>query len=84
MDRYRTEPGTTVRLDERDPSDAGEFDKDSAKQWLKTLNARLEELQEWFYAQGKHKLLVVLQSTDTGDKDGTIRHVFEGTNPQGG
>jgi len=83
MDRYRIEPGVVVRLDDWDPRDTGTFDKDTAKARMKQLNTRLEELQELLYAQGKHKLLVVLQATDTGGKDGTIRHVFEGTNPQG-
>jgi len=40
-------------------------------------------LQELLYAEHKHKVLVVLQAMDTGGKDGTIRHVFEGVNPQG-
>ena len=44
---------------------------------------QLESLQEVLYAEGKHKVLVVLQAMDTGGKDGTIRHVFDGTNPQG-
>ena len=48
-----------------------------------TLNGRLEELQELLYAENKHKVLIVLQAMDTGGKDGTIRHVFEGVNPQG-
>jgi PPK2 family polyphosphate:nucleotide phosphotransferase len=50
---------------------------------LKELNDRLEELQELLYAEGKHKILIVLQAMDSGGKDGTIRHVFDGTNPQG-
>jgi len=83
MDRYRIAPGAAVNLDDWNPRDAGEFDKDTAKPLMKQLNERLEALQELLYAQGKHKLLVVLQATDTGGKDGTIRHVFEGTNPQG-
>ena len=83
MDRYRVDPGATVRLGDWDPRDAGEFDKETAKPLMKQLNDRLEELQELLYAQGKHKLLVVLQATDTGGKDGTIRHVFDRTNPQG-
>jgi PPK2 family polyphosphate:nucleotide phosphotransferase len=43
----------------------------------------LEHLQELLYAESKHKVLIVLQAMDTGGKDGTIRHVFEGVNPQG-
>ncbi|MBL8524456.1 MAG: polyphosphate kinase 2 family protein [Betaproteobacteria bacterium] len=47
------------------------------------LNARLVELQNVLYAEHKHKVLVVLQAMDTGGKDGTIRKVFSGINPQG-
>ncbi len=61
----------------------GGFDKDSAKPIMKDLNRRLEVLQERLYAHGQERLLVVLQATDTGGKDGTIRAVFEHTNPQG-
>jgi PPK2 family polyphosphate:nucleotide phosphotransferase len=47
------------------------------------MASRIEQLQEVLYAQGTHRLLVVLQATDTGGKDSTIRRVFEGVNPQG-
>ncbi len=85
MDRYRIEPGTLVDLTRWDPADqsALEDDKKTARRELKALNKRLEELQELLYAEGKHKILIVLQAMDSGGKDGTIRHVFDGTNPQG-
>jgi PPK2 family polyphosphate:nucleotide phosphotransferase len=85
MDRYRVEPGRDVRLMEWDPRDDTAFagDKSAGKAQTKQLNRRLEELQEVLYAEGKRKVLVVLQAMDTGGKDGTIRHVFDGTNPQG-
>jgi len=84
-DLYRIPPGTTIRLTEHDPRDQRFFDgdKDHGKDLLKYLNDRLERLQELLYAEGRHKLLVVLQATDTGGKDGVIRHVFDGVNPQG-
>ena len=47
------------------------------------LNAQLVEIQEVLYAENKHKVLVVLQATDTGGKDGVIRKVFSGVNPSG-
>ena len=47
------------------------------------LNAQLVELQQVLYAEHKHKVLVVLQATDTGGKDGVIRKVFSGVNPLG-
>ncbi|MBU1226350.1 MAG: polyphosphate kinase 2 family protein [Actinobacteria bacterium] len=83
MDRYRVAAGAEVRLGDWDPEDTGGVDRDTAKHRIEELNHRLEALQELLYAEGKHKVLVVLQATDTGGKDGTIRRVFEGTNPQG-
>ena len=84
-DRYRVRPGTEVDLTEWDPRDTGSYpgDKRQGRKDAAVLNARLEELQELLYAQGEHRVLVVLQAMDAGGKDGTIRHVFDGTNPQG-
>lgn len=85
MDRYRIPPGTSVDLSAIDPRDSSAFDGDKAagKDRLKDLTDELEQLQELLYAEGTHKVLIVLQATDTGGKDGTIRHVFDGVNPQG-
>ena len=85
MHRYRILPDAEVDLDRIDPRDTSAFagDKDSGKLRLKELNDELEALQELLYAEGKRKVLVVLQGMDTSGKDGTIRHVFEGVNPQG-
>jgi PPK2 family polyphosphate:nucleotide phosphotransferase len=85
LQRYRVEPGSSVDLSQIDPSDRSAFegDKHDGRHEAKRLNSRLEELQELLYAEGTRRLLVVLQATDTGGKDGTIRHVFDGTNPQG-
>lgn len=85
MERYRVKPGEVVRLGEIDPGDKSGFDgsKKKARYELVELTAQLEELQELLYAEHKHKFLVILQGTDTSGKDGTIRHVFEGVNPQG-
>ncbi len=85
MKRYRVKPDSKVNLSKWDPEDKSKFDgkKADGQAALLKLNDRLEELQELLYAEGKHKLLIVLQATDTGGKDGTIRHVFDGVNPQG-
>ena len=84
MSRYQIAPGMTVDLDDHDPRDlAMAANKDAGRKLLSRLNERLEALQEVLYAEGRHRVLVVLQATDTGGKDGTIRHVFDGTNPQG-
>ena len=85
MKRYLIEPGTTVKLSAWDPDDKGGFsgNKEQALQEIQEWNRKLERLQELLYAEHKHKVLIVLQAMDTGGKDGVIRHVFEGVNPQG-
>jgi len=85
MERYHVKPDSQIDLSRWDTNDTSAFDggKREAREVLQTLNERLEELQELLYAEHKHKVLIVLQAMDTGGKDGTIRHVFEGVNPQG-
>jgi PPK2 family polyphosphate:nucleotide phosphotransferase len=85
MEQYRVKPGSQVDLSQWDPKDKSAFPgpKDEARPILQDLNERLETLQELLYAEHKHKLLIVLQAMDTGGKDSTIRHVFDGVNPQG-
>jgi PPK2 family polyphosphate:nucleotide phosphotransferase len=83
--QYLIKPSQSVHLSEWDPSaiHAWKFDKDAAEQRLSQLNAELDAFQELLYAQAKHKVLIVLQGMDTSGKDGVIRKVFEGVNPQG-
>jgi PPK2 family polyphosphate:nucleotide phosphotransferase len=75
---------TSVRLSEYDPGYAGAYDsKEDAKAALKSNVQRMAELQELLWAENKHALLIVLQAMDAGGKDGTIKHVMRGVNPQG-
>lgn len=85
MDRYRIKPGQELDLAVWDPSDRAAFsgDKSEGRRHLKTLRRRLAELQHLLWAEDRHKVLIVLQAMDTGGKDGTIRNVFSGVNPQG-
>jgi PPK2 family polyphosphate:nucleotide phosphotransferase len=85
MDRYRVKPESKVVLENYDPGDKSAFEgnKSDAKKHLIKLSHELFDLQEKLYAEHKHSLLIVLQALDTGGKDGTIRHVFTGLNPQG-
>lgn len=85
VDRYRVEPGTTVDLTTWDPDDTATFagGKKEARKLLDELVARLADLQELLWAEDRHKLLIVIQAMDTGGKDGAIRRVFTGVNPQG-
>jgi PPK2 family polyphosphate:nucleotide phosphotransferase len=85
MKLYRVKPNTKVDLHDWDPDATPSFkgNKADGVKALEPLTARLEELQELLYAEGRRKILIVLQAMDAGGKDGTIRHVFDGVNPQG-
>lgn len=85
MEKYRIKPESNFKLKDIEPEDIGNWvgQKDQAKVRLIDLRSELNKLQEILYAEGKHKVLMVLQAMDTGGKDGTIRSVFEGVNPQG-
>lgn len=83
LPRIRLEPGQTVSLGDFDPDDTGDWTKETARKALKARQDRMRELQEVLYAEHKHALLIVLQAMDAGGKDGTIRKVMHGINPQG-
>jgi PPK2 family polyphosphate:nucleotide phosphotransferase len=85
MSGYKVSPKRKISLAEMDPNDNNEFSgsKKEGLQKLAALNKKLESLQELLYAEHKHRVLIVIQAMDTGGKDGTIRSVFDGVNPQG-
>jgi PPK2 family polyphosphate:nucleotide phosphotransferase len=83
-ERWRVRPRDAVDLGAVDTdSTAGVPGKVAAGEALGALREELSALQERLWAEGRRSLLVVLQAMDTGGKDGTIRHVFRGVNPQG-
>src|ERR1700683_2959719 len=81
---FRIKPGTNVKLKACDPDETLGVKKGS-KEHKKLDQAldKLDDLQYMMYAEKKHALLVVFQALDAGGKDGTIRHVMSGFNPQG-
>ena len=80
----RVVPGNAAGLAKRDPASAlGLADKAAGAVELRKLVAELSVLQNHLYAEAKQSLLVVLQGMDASGKDGTIRRVFTGVNPQG-
>ncbi|HZB50944.1 MAG TPA: polyphosphate kinase 2 family protein [Mycobacteriales bacterium] len=82
--RYRVEPGEPARLAERDPDETeGYTRKKDVAEGLADARKRIGELQTRLYAEHRRSLLIVLQAMDTGGKDGTIKGVFQGVNPQG-
>jgi PPK2 family polyphosphate:nucleotide phosphotransferase len=85
MQIYRVKQDEKIDISELDPEDNRFFSgsKDEAESHIVELNKQLDTLQEILFAEHKHKVLIVLQAMDTGGKDGVIRHVFEGVNPQG-
>ena len=85
FERLRLTPGESVELAKRDASDTSTWPggKRKGEATLPGLRAELDRLQELFYADARRGLLVILQGMDTSGKDGVIRHVFEGVNPQG-
>lgn len=80
---FRVAPGAQVRLADHDPDQRAGLDKEQGLAALAALSAELGELQEELYAAEQHSVLVVLQGMDTSGKDGTIRSVLAGINPQG-
>jgi PPK2 family polyphosphate:nucleotide phosphotransferase len=82
--KFLAEPGVKVRLSKIDPSYTGKHEShEKALPEIQKNVARLDKLQYLLYADGSQSLLVVLQALDAAGKDGVIRHVFSGMNPQG-
>ena len=81
---YRVHPGKKLDLSKLDPADTGHF-KDRAEAADPTAHnlKELRKQQDLLYAGAKQSLLIVIQALDTGGKDGAIKHVFGGVNPQG-
>ncbi|QQS05852.1 MAG: polyphosphate kinase 2 family protein [Fibrobacterota bacterium] len=83
-DKFRIRPDRKVRLKDHDPSDTlGWKNKDAAEEKLGKDVERLAELQEVLYAQDRWSLLLMFQAMDAAGKDGAIKHVMSGVNPQG-
>ena len=76
-------PGTRVDLAKVDPGATHGHTKESATATLEAGLARLTDLQDRVWAEGKRRVLVVLQGIDAAGKDGTLRHVMGAFNPQG-
>src|SRR6476620_4649914 len=84
---FRITKGKDFRLKDVDPDDTLDFtkeaDKPRAKQVLAMGVAALAELQDKLYAQDKWAVLLLFQAMDAAGKDGAIKHVMSGVNPQG-
>jgi PPK2 family polyphosphate:nucleotide phosphotransferase len=83
---FRIEDGARFRLKDIDPGDTGRLeseDADAAKEVMKEGIELLAEFQDMLYAQDRWSVLLVFQAMDAAGKDGAIKHVMSGVNPQG-
>ena len=86
VEPFRVSKGTGFRLANVDPADTGRLeseDVDRAKELLALGVEMLAELQDMLYAQDRWSVLLIFQAMDAAGKDGTIKHVMSGVNPQG-
>jgi PPK2 family polyphosphate:nucleotide phosphotransferase len=81
---FRVDDGKHFRLKDFDPSDTGHWNsKEHAEEALQQGIVRTAELQDMLYAQNRWALLLIFQAMDAAGKDGAIKHVMSGVNPQG-
>jgi len=81
---FRVTDGRNFRLRDVHPGSTGDLkSKQEADGWLERDIARLSRLQEKLYAESRWGLLLIFQAMDAAGKDGTIKHVMSGINPQG-
>ncbi len=79
----RVEPGRIVNLADFDPASTGDFkNKHQAREKLRSDILRLAALQDIFFAQEHYALPIIFQGMDGAGKDGAIKHVMTGVNPQ--
>jgi PPK2 family polyphosphate:nucleotide phosphotransferase len=81
---FRVDSGKHFRMKDFDPADTGHWrSKEHAEEAVQQGIARTAELQDMLYAQDKWALLLIFQAMDAAGKDGAIKHVMSGVNPQG-
>lgn len=84
IDQFRVKPQTKIRLRDFDSAWTGKHEsKAEAEALLQANLQRMEESQELLWASAKYSILIVLQAMDAAGKDGLIKHVMSGVNPQG-
>ena len=83
IDKIRVSKGKNFDISKHDTAYHGEYDQDGAEDRLKKLTKKLSKEQQKFCASDNHSLLIIFQAMDAAGKDGTIRRVMSGINPQG-
>ncbi len=83
-EQFLAKPNSKITLSEIPTKfDAESIDKKESKKILKKNIKKLKELQDKFYADNKYSMLIIFQAMDAAGKDGTLKHVMSGLNPQG-
>src|SRR6202451_3047202 len=80
---FRFDGSGVLHLRSYRTNDKGGIDKDKGEKILEANRKRLSDFQEKLYAQDRWSLLLIFQAMDAAGKDSTIKHIFEGVNPQG-
>jgi len=80
---FRIDGAAKFHLTSHKTGEKGGLDKDKAEKILDANRGRMNDFQEKLYAQDRWSLLLILQGMDGAGKDSTIKHIFEGVNPQG-
>jgi PPK2 family polyphosphate:nucleotide phosphotransferase len=81
---YRIDQGKHFKLNDYDPADTGQWrSKEHAEEAIQEGIARTTDLQDKLYAQDRWAVLLIFQAMDAAGKDGVIKHVMSGVNPQG-
>jgi PPK2 family polyphosphate:nucleotide phosphotransferase len=80
---YRIEHGKHFRMKHYDPADTAGWSQEQATERLQKGILQMAELQDELYAQDQWSLLLVIQAMDAAGKDGLIKHVMSGVNPEG-
>ena len=81
---FRVNTGKHFRLKDFDPADTGHWhSKEHAEDTLQQSTSRMAELQDKLYAQDRWAVLLIFQALDAAGKDGAVKHVMSGVNPQG-
>ena len=84
IEEFIIKPGTEINLSEFDSSYTGNFkSRHEATELLKKNIKKMQKLQAKLYAENKYSVLIIFQAMDAAGKDGTIKHVMSGLNPQG-
>jgi PPK2 family polyphosphate:nucleotide phosphotransferase len=81
--KYKVKPGTKPKLSKFDTHPGAPADKDGIKKLLATYVDKISDLQYKLFAENRQSLLIILQGMDSSGKDGTIKKIMNGVNPQG-